>query len=252
MKDETIETEETVEETTEAPAQELEENTDEPKLEGSENTESDLGLDESKQEGEAEEESTEEETVDYKAKLEEEKLKTKKAEDKIVKMKREAKESPEEDEEEEPAPTVDPVEIQQAVATAVEAELTKFKADQTSDSESTIINSVSSNDDEAELIKYHLDNKIKRSGFTREDIIADVMLCKDIANRKQTASDLKELKATLTANNSVAPSSKGSNQQKKSGGSYKPTASDQRTANQFYGGDVKKYLKFKNMDVDAN
>jgi len=237
MKDETIETEEAVEETTDAPAQEQEENTEESELEDEE------VVDESKEEEEAEEEATEE--VDYKAKLEVEKLKTKKAEDKIVKMKRDAKEAPEEEEEEEPVQTVDPVEIQQAVATAVEAELSKFKADQTSDSESSIIDSVSSNTDEAELIKYHLDNKIKRSGYTREDIIADVMLCKDIANRKQNASDMKELKATLTANNSVSPSSKGSNQQKSKGGSYKPTAEDQRIADQMFGGDVKRYLKNK-------
>lgn len=59
------------------------------------------------------------------------------------------------------------------------------------------IGELSSNEDEAELIRFHFEKTIQRSGFTKQSILEDVKRAKLLANEKRILRDNKELAESL-------------------------------------------------------
>jgi len=192
------ESKEKVDDTTTPPAPEEKTNADESKLD----------VDESKN-------TDSEEAVNYKAELETEKQRRAKAEDKIVKMKKEKQA---------PAPEVDFTEIKKSLAEELRAELQAEREQAQLASvetlESDILDAVASSDDERELIQFHLDNSIKRSGLTRKAIMSDVEHAKLLANKSKILQENKELSESLKARATMSPALMGGSQ--KTPSSQKP------------------------------
>jgi len=61
----------------------------------------------------------------------------------------------------------------------------RIAAQKVEDETASLIAEASSSPSEAELIRHYLDNRIKRSGFSKAEIIADVQEAKLLANKKK-------------------------------------------------------------------
>lgn len=94
------------------------------------------------------------------------------------------------------AKTVDP----ELVKKAVSEELEKFKQEMVSDTEAEIISASASSESEASLIKHHLENTFKRTGYSRSAILADVQKVKRFINAEKIQRMNGEIKQSLKAN----------------------------------------------------
>ena len=177
---EALESKPKVEETTDQPAPAEEKKPEESKLEE----------DESKTPKDSAEE------VDYKALLEKEQAKLTRAEDKIVKLKKQSKtEEPEPREEEDVEDAKDRLEelVKQQVSQIkdqVRGEIVESEVDD-------LLAEISSNVDERELIKHIYTNRLQRSGFARSSIREDLVNAKLLANKDVLLKSNKELSAAL-------------------------------------------------------
>lgn len=141
----------------------------------------------------SEEQQTQDGGIDYKAKLEQERLRREKAEKKIVDLKREKKE----------APTSEGVselearlkELEASFSSRLEDTAKQLEMRSREDKYNDAINSVSSSEDEAELIKHILHNDIRATG----DVARDVQRAKLLANEDRLVSENAELKAALAS-----------------------------------------------------
>jgi len=178
--------------------------TDEIKQEEEQTSESDSSTDENKAEdskgGEDTLEKTsaeaQEDSIDYKAELEAEQKRREKAEEKIVKLKRQKKSTDDDDEfeDEYEAPN-----IKNVVQEAISEELNRFQLLQSQKLYDDAVSKVSNNLDEAELIKYHLENSVKLSG----DVNIDVRRAKVLANESKLLKQIDELKVANQSRESV-------------------------------------------------
>jgi len=69
--------------------------------------------------------------------------------------------------------------------------------DRQSDYISEVLDKVATSDSEKKLIKYHYENSIKQSGFTRAAILADLENAKILANREKLIRENEELSESL-------------------------------------------------------
>jgi hypothetical protein len=188
---------ETTEEETSAQTAPTEETTTEDKVEA----------DDSKPTPEAKAEETSEE-IDYKAELERSKRQLKKAEHRIVELKKGEKETPKDEDpwaDEEPA--VDPKKL-------VEEEVSKFKAEFISDAVDEAIDSLTKNPDERKLIEFIYENRLVKTGYSRKAVQADIEAAHLLANSKRFMTENAELKRTIATKKTITNSGSGSNQDK--------------------------------------
>jgi len=174
-----------VEETTDSPAPAVEVNEESSELESK---------DESKQEDEP--------VIDYAALLEEEKAKTKRAEDKIVKMKKtQSKETPpveEEDERSDEDRVAAMVKEQvQQIADGVREEIVSSELED-------LLGEVSSNPDEQKLIEHVYNNRVVKSGYTRAAMRADLIDAKLLANKSLLLKNNKEMSEALKSKSTLS------------------------------------------------
>lgn len=133
--------------------------------------------------------------VDYETELAAEKGRREKAEEKIVKMKRQSKD----------------VDIDTLVEEKVNAKLQDSVPDLLAD----VLTGIADNK-ERELVKYHYENSIKPTGFTTLAIQKDVARARLIANEAKLTKENSELKIALKAKHSTGNAGMGSNQDKQS------------------------------------
>lgn len=138
------------------------------------------------------------EDVDYKKELEKVQGTLKKAEHTIVELKKERKESTEG--------------IDDRVKEEVNSQMNAIRADMAQDAIDDTLNSISSNEDEKNLIKFHYENSIKQTGFSRQAIENDLVNAKILANRTKIFKENSELKEALKAKKSISNLSLGANQ----------------------------------------
>lgn len=154
--------------------------------------------------------------IDYKAELEKEqqlhqetKDGLKKAEDKIVDLKRTSKAKTEEVEEDDDDPY--------GIKNIISSEIGKFKqsiaTDMVQDVLDEELNSLSTSEDEKNLILYHYQNTIKPSGYSKGQIKADLAKAKLLANAKKIQDERDEI-ARATVSKSDISSASGANQDK--------------------------------------
>ena len=164
---EKLESEEKVEETTVDPAPDQEENTEDSTVEKND----------SKQPAEAE-------SSDYAAELDKAKANLVKAEKKIVDMKREGKSTE--------GAELDLESMKAEIRDELRAELTGVVQQDKLD---TLVRNSSTDDDEADLIRFHMENSIKTSG----DVAEDVKRAKLLANAHKSESEKDAMREVLQA-----------------------------------------------------
>jgi membrane-associated HD superfamily phosphohydrolase len=188
-------------------------NASEGEGEVAENTEGDKQESTQEEVKEKSEDESKESEIDYAAELEKErKLREnevtarKKAEDKIVQLKRDSKKSEEQDDD-------DPYGLNELVDERIAATVGNIKQQIVGDVIEEELDKISSNASEKELIKFHYDNTIRQSGSSRSNIIADLDKAKLLANHKRIEMESKEaINAAL--NRPEISTSTGSNQDK--------------------------------------
>ena len=170
------------------------------------------------------------EPIDYEEELEIVQGKLKKAERKIVKLKKEPKDASEEDLQE----------MEQRLEKRQDEKLDEIKKEALGGNRDNAIEAVSSGPSETKLIEFHLDNSIRPSGNIRED----VKRAKILANEKKIISQVDELKQILISKE-TAGGPNFSGQKHKTTKKIIATPEDVRIANQMFGGDIARYLKHK-------
>jgi hypothetical protein len=109
------------------------------------------------------------------------------------------------------------------------------------------INAISSNSDEAELIKHHYDKTINKSGYTQSLILEDIKRAKLLANEKRILRDNAELSESLARKSLIttAPhfSSEKRQESKKSFSDYGFSSDDIQAIQRVNASRVKRGLK---------
>lgn len=129
--------------------------------------------------------------VDFKAELEKEKARLAQAEHTIVTLKKEAKEKGEPKE-------VDTEAMKEALRAELLEEQNKsleaFKAEQSKGSFDEEVAKLTSNPDEKELIKFHYEKSIQKTGFDRNSIASDIQNAFILANKPRLEKTMAELR----------------------------------------------------------
>lgn len=149
----------------------------------------------------SEESKTQVEGVDYKAKLEAERLRREKAEARLVDLKREQKESESKGDEEDRL-----LAMEERLMSRLEEKTSQLQKQSKQSKYDDAISSVASSEDEAALIQHILDNDIKPTG----DVAKDVRRAKILANEDDLFSENTELKKALSSRKTVGGISSGS------------------------------------------
>lgn len=191
-----------------APAEETNEETPEGEADtssdGNNTEEGDSGADNAEDDDQGSDKG--DEGIDYKAELEIEKAKLKKAEEAIIKLKKGKK--PDGTEEE-----VKPL-TQEKVNETIDKRLEKDRLDAVEDYVESQIELITQNVDEQKLILHHYENSVKKSGYSKRSIRRDLENAYVIANRKKILQQNRELKTTLKQKGSISNTGIGSNQVK--------------------------------------
>ena len=171
-------------------------------------------VDETTQSGASPEETNE---IDYEAELEKAKKQLGQAEFTIQKLKKQGKKPAEEAvdetiEENRGELTVD--EFEKKLEQKFEQKLKSFQLEQTRDLIDSSLESLTDNPKERELIKFHYENSLNHSGYSRQAIKADLENAKLLANRAKLVAENRELKEALKAKGSISNTARGSNQDK--------------------------------------
>lgn len=138
--------------------------------------------------------------IDYEALLAAETTRREKAEKKIVDMKRAEKNGDEYE---------DPDEL---INQRIDERVSKALQDSSTDTVEDTLQSITDNDKERALIKFHYENSIKQSGYSKAAIAQDLERAKLIANESKIRKENSELKEALKARASMGRGSSGTNQ----------------------------------------
>ena len=204
-----------VEETIEQPAPAVEENP-----EGSELEEDELKKPEPEDNPE----------VDYEKELVKVQATLNRAEKKIVKLKKDGEGEP-----------VDVESMEERLQKRQDEGLAEIRKEALGANLDNAVEAISSGPAESKLIKHHLEHSVRSSG----DLKTDVMRAKILANEKKVINQVDVLKQALISKNTAGAPSFGGQKQKIIK-KVQATPEDIRIANSTFGGDVERYLKFKN------
>jgi len=228
----------------------VDETTEDENLETNDETEQDEdldGLDSSEDEfdDESDEDDSDdeggEEELDYQAELEEaqgrlakQNERIAKQDKKIIKLKKQKKTDEFGDEIEE--------EEEDDIDAKLDAKLKSNMASLREDVIDDAIEAITSNDNEAKLIRFHFDNSLNVKGFSKKEIIENVSFAKAIANKGKTDIKNKMIsKKIKSAKTAGAKSTTGIPPKK----AMKVTAQDKKMADKFFNGDIKRWMKNK-------
>jgi hypothetical protein len=149
--------------------------------------------------------------IDYEAELTKAKKQLGKAEFTIEELRRQGK-KPAEETPGESELTVE--ELTKQIDSKVEQRLKAFQGEQVRDLVDASLESLTDNPKERELIKFHYENSLNHSGYTRASIKADLENARLLANRSKLLAENRELKEALKSKGSISNSGRGSNQDK--------------------------------------
>ena len=82
----------------------------------------------------------------------------------------------------------------------IDEKLSEFKADIVKDNIEAILDSLTSNQAERKLIKWHYDNSIKHSGYDRINIRKNLEIAQTIANKQKISIEKEELERSIDLN----------------------------------------------------
>jgi len=130
--------------------------------------------------------------IDYKSETEKLKKQLSQAEYKLEQQRRNNKK-----EEVEPEEFIDIDKIKEDLAESQRVELDNFKLEMSKGSIDDVLSDLSKNNDERELIKFHYENTLKKTGFSKDSIKNDLIRAKILANSAKFEKDNSELKEAL-------------------------------------------------------
>jgi len=139
--------------------------------------------------------------IDYEAELVKERERRVKAEEKIVEMKRGSKKPQEDDEDED-----------DLINRKIDERVNLALKENSTDAVEGELQDITDNDKERELIKFHYENSIRQSGYTKAAIRQDLERAKLLANESKLRKENSELKEALKAKAAVGKGSSGNNQ----------------------------------------
>lgn len=166
---------------------------------------------------------------DFSAELEAEKQKRLKAENAAIKYKKKLKEAtsdkkPAQEEAEQDLPTPDVEQIAKRTAELVREEAKREMVSDEIDSQLTSI----TDGDERELTRFHYENTVKPTGFTRQSIAEDISRARLIANEKKIMSNMSELAQALKSQAGATKSGLGSSVRKPKPAGQELSSADKR------------------------
>lgn len=144
-----------------------------------------------------EEKKTEEVAVDYKAELERVQKQLSKAEYKLTQKDIEERRASKSKDDE--SSLEDLESEKEVISDLVNREVQRAKEELAAENVFDAISNASENPDERTLIKWYYDNKIVKTGFTKQEIIQDVQSAKILANRLKFEKRMDEVKEALNA-----------------------------------------------------
>ena len=130
--------------------------------------------------------------IDYKSETEKLKKQLSQAEYKLEQQRRNNKK-----EEVEPEEFIDIDKIKEDLAESQRVELDNFKLEMSKGSIDDVLSDLSKNNDERELIKFHYENTLKKTGFSKDSIKNDLIRAKILANSAKFEKENSELKEAL-------------------------------------------------------
>lgn len=134
---------------------------------------------------------------DYKAELDRVKQERDNYKEGLLKTKDKLKKQKETD-----APSLDIDEIKESI-----------RKDAVNDTIENVLDDISTNEDEKELIKHHYD-RLQKTGFSKREIIQDLEDAKILANKKKIIDENKELKHSYLTRQSIGNTGAGSSVRK--------------------------------------
>ncbi len=140
--------------------------------------------------------------IDYEAELANERKRREKAEEKIVEMKRMSKEGKSQEDQDE----------DDIINRKIDERVNLALKENSTDTVEGELQDITDNDKERELIKFHYENSIRQSGYTRAAIRQDLERAKLLANESKLRKENSELKEALKAKAAVGKGSSGNNQ----------------------------------------
>jgi hypothetical protein len=142
--------------------------------------------------------------IDYRAELEKTRKRLSKAEHKLKEENIKRKSQPELDENS----------VKEMLEQMVDKRLSEAQMDSARDTFSDALELISSNPDERELIKFHYQNSIVNTGFSKTAIKEDLEKARLLANAARFQKEREELMESAKAKQSMGNTSVGSNQSK--------------------------------------
>ncbi len=141
------------------------------------------------------------EVIDYAAKLLEAEARLKRAEDKIVKLKKQPHSDESYGEE-----SIDEDRVAKIVETQVAKIRDQVRGEMVESEVDDLLSEVSTNPDEQKLIKHIYENQLQKSGFSRGAIREDLLNAKVLANRDALIKSNRELSQALMAKQTLQTS----------------------------------------------
>lgn len=145
-----------------------------------------------------EEEVVEDESIDYQAEYEKVSKKLGKAEYKLDSQRKKLKEAKKEATE---STSVDVDQIREEILAESKQEIEKFKQDMSKDTYENVLYSMTNDDDERKLINFYYENRINKTGFSRQDITQDLEDARVLANKKRFEKTMGEMKKSMISKN---------------------------------------------------
>lgn len=105
--------------------------------------------------------------------------------------------------------TMDPDEFKKMISEAIEDKFSVFTSNLTKSTLESKLDSLSSSPDEKELIRYHYENSIVKSGIDPSSIATDLENAKLLANRKSIFKKVDEMKISLNNRQKIGGSPQG-------------------------------------------
>ena len=104
--------------------------------------------------------------------------------------------------------------VEQKVNEQLDERFSVFETDFASDTVETLLDGLTANADERELIKFHYENTVRHSGVTKSAILTDLRRARLHANEAKILLENEELRVALKSKNSITNSGMGSGQSK--------------------------------------
>jgi len=145
--------------------------------------------------------------IDYQAQLKKERERLEQAEHNIVQEKKKRKELEEKLDDDEAnsdssgETSVDDLD-ESTIRSMIQEEVNEVRQEAASSTVDDVLSSVSSSEDERELIRHHYENTINQSGYSREDVQRDIRRAKLLANESNLETQLQETAQALQSERS--------------------------------------------------